>query len=410
MKAAGKERVVFSLLGCDRARRPVEPLGVLSIIPAEQPTFTLDLATEPEKERANGARLDLPYAEEPQVRGASLVYTRGVVRLADFIAPIGPVAITLPLGRLDKATGTLRTEATIHNSLTQKCKGTLNIRWRGHSTERPLELLPGAPMPVPLLLPLPASIQESGAQFKSGLQLSLTLEDGTRYHAKREVECSAHMPLDFAAPLQCRATACADLSAEERKASASEVTATVMADQGRKGIYFVVELPPSDALRGSKIPSAIVEITLDGRGPEKQGKPGFVEPIRLEVPWGDERIETNTLRPALFGDGYDRELDPALFPASVKTMPTGRRQVRLSIPKPYFYLHPWQMGPSGDNRLGYNISVALAEVTPEDPDGGFPLHRSYSLVAAGLPRQDATALAVLELHPARSAFWCAKFY
>jgi hypothetical protein len=227
----------------------------------------------------------------------------------------------------------------------------------------------------------------------------------------REIECSRNIRLDEMVTLKAQSSNVADAPpVAEAGKQESIITLTCMADSDSKGIYFIVELPPADSLRSSKIPSAVVEIALDGRAADKRGQPGFVDPLRLEVPWEDQRFELARLRPAVFGDGYDRDLDPRYFLASVTTLPSGRRQVRLSIPRNYFYLHAWSLGKSGQYTLGLNATVSLAAVTVETPDGFFPADRVFSLVSPGVSRFDAQGLGVLELRREDSPFWSARLY
>jgi hypothetical protein len=233
------------------------------------------------------------------------------------------------------------------------------------------------------------------------------MSSGTARFAK-EIECCRHLNLERRIVLPPLSSNYATEWEAQPKEDAAGPGLTVLADAS--GLYFVLDLPPTEGLRGQTDPSATVSFTLDARGPDQRGKQGFVDPIEMDVPWEDGRFEIDKPRNAVFGSGYDRELLKKWFLASVNTLPSGRRQVRLSIPRGYFYLHEWNFGKGGQNTLGLNVGVALSEVDPTTGKSSFSIKRTYKLVSPGLAKHDAMGLAVLALDPSASVRWSAVCY
>jgi hypothetical protein len=151
-----------------------------------------------------------------------------------------------------------------------------------------------------------------------------------------------------------------------------------------------------------------VEVAIDARGPEARGTLGYVDSLPLEIPWQDGPVAVKKTKPAVFGSGYDRELDADNIRANVKTNRDGTRWVTLEIPRVYFYLHQWSLLESGQNTLGLNVNVSTLAFTDDAPDGRFLPSQTWKLANTTFPRRDARGLAVLELKSRPSGSWSVR--
>jgi hypothetical protein len=345
-------------------------------------------------------RADLPTGEENVARGSLIVSEGATARLVNFKAKILPINVSFPLGRIDGASDILPVTLGVSNSSAVEFKGTAEVLWRGKTEMYPVNCPAGLTMPLPLKLLLPT-------QGQSALKHQLTVNikgPAQQYEFKREIEISPNLNLNERVPLINRATAIADTTVPPSDLS---VGMKCLADP--TGFYLVLDLPTVDVNRKNKQPSARIEITLDARGPEQFGSSGHCEFLTMEVPWMDEAIKFSKIPYGVFGPGYDRELNPSLFFASVKTERDNRRQVRLSIPAPYFYLHEWGFKGQRQSTLGINAQVQLIHFANDAAPGTFDLQRTFSLVSPGMARNDATALSVVSLIK-KPLTWSARIY
>ena len=331
------------------------------------------------------------WGEESIVRGSVLLCDEAGTRLVNFNASILPMSVKFPAGRLEGAGSELPLALEVSNSLPEAFVGTAEVIWRGQSQSFAVSIPPGPGFPMKIGLPLPAASASSA--FKSNLILKLK-NDALNFAFEREIQLAPDLLIGQTVALTNRARYVADAPPGE-PADATTVALQCQADNN--GLYFIFDLPPIDVPTGQKQASALVDITLDARGPGKRGKPGSCPTLNLAVPWQDGKFSIDKLPNGLFGAGYDRELMPSYFLASVKTLATNRRQVRLSVPRNYFYLHQWSLDGSAQSTLGLNAQVSLLTMGEENAPGTYPPERTFSLVAARVPRSSAPGLGLLQL-------------
>jgi lysophospholipase L1-like esterase len=354
----------------------------------------------------SGARWDLGSGESSVLTASFFVAEGDRVRLVDVPVPQVPLAVEFPTGRLEMQSGELVLDLRVINNLSQPLSGNAEVEWGGKNQKfSNLSLAASEKKPLRLRLPLPKD--SSIRHLKRVVALSFHF-GGAVHTFQREIEASRSMGLDDKWQMINRAQCHADLSDQEWAAISGGPSILFKAEE--HGLYLVMELPPADPNRSKTEPSAKIDVTVDARGPESRGRLGFCDHIQLDVPWNDGRFNVRPTREALFGDGYDRPLDDKFFLASLTTQPTGKRMVRLSIPRKYFYNHKWSLGTSGQNSLGVNVQVSLLDITPEHPNGWFPLDKSYGISVPGMGRNDPLGLAVLELTSRPSGKWSARIY
>lgn len=349
-------------------------------------------------------RGDLTSGEEFFVRGSALLSRGGHVRLINFTAPILPLAVAFPPGRFSGLTDKLTLPVRIANGLPAPYQGQAEILWRGETQKVNLSVEAGQSRTLPISLNLPRDTD--GRATKSQLTVRLTNGNET-YEFHREIELAQDQILDRRAELVNRSTHLANAIPAPKGTDSTSVGLTCKADG--TGLYLIYDLPPIQGNPVKDQPSANLQVILDARAPGQLGGAGFCGQIILSVPWQDGRFSVDRLQPAVFGNGYDRTLNHQYFLASVTTQRDNRRQVRLSIPRAYFYLHEWSIGESGQNSVGLNTHVSLIKITPQTPNGTFPLETTYSLVSPGMSRYDPLGLGGLQFHRS-TAGWSARVY
>lgn len=348
-------------------------------------------------------RGDLPYGEEPFLRGSLIVCEGETSRIVNYKAPILPLSVAFPVGRIEALSNEVSLPIEVTNASQSPFTGTLEIIWKEKTESSQITIPPGKPTTITAKLAIPKS--ESPRAFKS--QVTLRFKSGQgQYEFHREIELSPDMLLDKRYEFIRRATYLADKPAEP---TVDETSVGFLCKAAESGLYLIFDLPPTISNQAKTQPSAIIQLVIDARGPQQRGTIGYCDYLELEVPWQDGRFDVKKLLPGLFGDGYDRALDTRYFLASVTTQRDNRRQVRLSIPRAYFYLHQWSLDGKGQSTLGFNAQVSLLQFPPDHPEGIFPPDRVSSLVSPGMSRFDPMSLGVLNL-TARPPSWSARIY
>jgi hypothetical protein len=348
-------------------------------------------------------RGDLPFGEESFVRGSLIVCEGETTRLVNYKAPILPLSVSFPVGRMESLTNELALPVEVTNATTAPFTGTLEIVWKEKTETSQFTLPPGKPTNINAKLVIPKS--ESPKASKSQVTLRFKSAQG-EYEFHREIELSPDIHLDQRYDFIRRATYLADKPAEP---TVEETNVGFLCKAAESGLYLIFDLPPTISNQAKTQPSATVQLVIDARGPQHRGSIGYCDYLELEVPWQDGRFDVKKLLPGLFGDGYDRTLETRYFLASVTTQRDNRRQVRLSIPRAYFYLHQWSLDGKGQSTIGFNAQVSLLQFPPDHPEGIFPPDRISSLVSPGMSRFDPMSLGVINL-AGRSPTWSARIY
>jgi hypothetical protein len=409
----GIQEIAIGALGLDRNWTPKTTLTEAEATAKQSPAsaasnvvngwnLTIPCAFTPVLGVKMMSRPDLAICEESFARSSLIISEGSTARLINFRAPIVPIQATFPLGCIEGLTNEIPLKVTIHNSSNEAFTGQAEVVWRGHTETFPVTFPAGKPVPVTLKLPLPPEVK---TVFKS--QVTLRIKQGNKhYDFAKELEVAPDLSLDQRVALVNRTTHIAD--APPPKTDGLSVNLNCKADSS--GIYFIFDLPTVDQNRKRNQPSAKIEVTIDARKPGERGGIGWCEHISLEVPWVDGRFSVEKIPFGVFGPGYDRALDPNLFIATVSTQRDDRRQVRLSIPRAYFYLHEWDLKGRKQSTLGFNAQVQLLQFPDDNSPGVFSLEQSFSLVSPGLPRNDAQALGVLNLATPAPANWSVRIY
>jgi hypothetical protein len=156
---------------------------------------------------------------------------------------------------------------------------------------------------------------------------------------------------------------------------------------------------------GGQVTPLVLEFQLDARGYGKRRRFGYVDIVRVKFGLDGVAERMSELRPAVFGDWYNRELNNEDLTAESSVLPDGRKRYSIRIPRSYLYLHEYALG-NGNSMLGVNADLFFAkdgEVT-----NPYPPERCFTLVESGLSPYCAESLTVLELAEPSTGRWSVR--
>lgn len=373
----------------------------ISLLPVAQiwgPPAGADLSI---KEFAKRRSLRLPFSRLPQTetrQWSGLEATPVFVlhgpkesRLFDVTGPVLPVAMEISPGRKEGVAGDLILDCIVKNTETQPFAGTAQISWLGKTFDLDFVVDAASEKILPLRLAMPSD--PSLAQISGPLTVQLKSGERTLTYG-RTIQALHHLPLAQRTPLVNQATA-----------ESSPGSPAVLAKADAQGLYLTLDLPPAQASKSALYPSAQIQVMVDARGPAQQGQNGFIDAIHLDLPWADGPLLIKRVKPAVFGDGYDRELNLAAFRAVLRTEASGKRVVQIDLPRNYLYLHQWSLQDSGQNSLGFNVGISFLTFDAQHPEGWFSPESAWALARSQFPRQDTRSLGVLELRTQPTGEW-----
>lgn len=392
------------------SRPPAAVTGVvLSVLPVDSQWQLVEEPTFAVKEFSGRRTMRLPlgplaatgsnaYCGESVT--VSFVLHDGIFsRLLDVDAGVLPIAMEIPIGRQEGIAGDLSLDCTLVNLEQEPFHGTATVHWLARSYDLEVAVEGKSTKPLRLRVPIPtAGPSPLREPFK------VTLKSGERqYLFLRTIEATRNLGLGEKYPLTPGA-------AGTEKMPPGQFMPTVMVKADAVGLYTSFELPPLPEQRSAALPSATVSLSIDARAPGDRGKPGFVDLLSVDIPWQDGPASVRQPHPAIFGNGYDRELNSAHFRASVATESAGRRLVRIDIPRNYFYLHQWSLVEAGQNTLGFDAVLSLPAFSAEQPEGYFAPENAWELSQSSFPRRDTQRLSVLELRTKPSGAWTVRIF
>jgi hypothetical protein len=109
-------------------------------------------------------------------------------------------------------------------------------------------------------------------------------------------------------------------------------------------------------------------------------------------------------QPWSFGPGYAADFSSDSIKSTLSSSPLGIRRYTLVLPRSFFYLHEWAVG-NGNSQLGINTAIQFWQNGRNGGAGGYPDDQAFGLLTHELPRDDARALAVLELTEKPTSRW-----
>lgn len=319
-----------------------------------------------------------------------IIYHEQTARLFEIPALVLPLALNIPAGRIEGVAGDLLVDCTVSNAQSQELRAPVKVKWLGKEISMDVAVEANASKPLRLRLPLPP-----GDRAHETLTVSIANGD-KEYSFSRTVDATRNL-------LPSQKIALNSLLGQPPGPTLQVKTEPM-------GLFCTFELPPPPKTPSPTLPSATIFLMIDARSATERSKPGYVDPINFDVPWQDGPIELKRLRPAAFGNGYDREINPASIRASVKTEANGHRLVQIDIHKNAMYLHGWSLADKGQNTLGFNAAVSLIDTKVNPPNGGFTAETNWQWAQGTFGRVDASALGVLQLSPKASGEWSVRIF
>ncbi len=150
-------------------------------------------------------------------------------------------------------------------------------------------------------------------------------------------------------------------------------------------------------------------LNLDARSYGQRLSFGSTDSLRLTGMAADGAYPVVTPTPWAFGTGYAALYQSEQIKSQLSSSPSGIRRFTVILPRNFFYLHEWAIG-NGNSQIGINTAIQFYRSPRNGTDGGYPSEQAFSLLTHALPRDDARALAVLELTPKPTNRWTVNLY
>lgn len=319
--------------------------------------------------------------------GTVILHEGAYSRLTNLTLPIFPIALELPVARMDGVAGSLLIDSFVFNRQKSDLRATVNVSWLETQFNLELAIAAGESKPLKLRLPLPDAPSAHGP-------LKVTIQAGEQQYV-------------FERMIDARQSFLPGQSYALHNQVETPTDPTISINVDPVGLYLRFELPPMKLV--DEVPlSAVITLLIDARGASEMAQPGFVDRWNFDVPWVDGPIHVRKPRLGTFGNGYDRQINPANIRAALKTENTGQRIVTVDIPKNYFYLHEWSLATNGQNTLGINAGISLLDATTSPPS--FPLSAFWSLMPGGFQIHDAGSVGLLQLNSAKTGAWSVRIH
>lgn len=311
--------------------------------------------------------------QEAILRMPLLISTGTLTQVTTLRAAIQPVAIVWGQETLFNQENTFLVGCQVVNAGQSATTGSWTAEFSGQTQKGNFDLQPQGTSPLNLQFNLPKTDTTSTTL---PLKITVTLGDKT-LTSTRQVTLTRNLGLDQAAPLQ-------NPTADSQKAP---ITVTPRATA--KALTFIFDLPSLNLIQeapdGSS-PAWQIELNLDARSYGKRLEQGSTAALLATGKSVDGPGKIHPVPAWAFGSGYAANFEPKQFSSGLSTSTSGR-QITLTLPRSYLYLHEWAL-ENGNSQLGLNLRLTLRQ-----EDG----YQTYHLPLTVKPAQDIESLAVLEL-------------
>jgi hypothetical protein len=332
------------------------------------------VAAQSRQTLAPGSRAELRFSysrptparpDEAQARLPLLLHGAGQLENAVVRADWRPLAVVWGLETFFNQEQFVAPACTLANTGDTPLAGRWQAEYAGQRLQGDYQLAPGASQALDLRL----NIAEAPAEA----ELVLTLEGDARLTQRRRILVTPNLAVNADRPLHAE-------PAELAGKASLQVQAT------KTSLSLLVDLADATLLddAGSG-PAWRLDLNLDARSYGKRLEGGTTATLSASGGTVDAAARVRDLPPWAFGTGYAAGVDAAAVQAALTTRADGRRQIRLTRPRSYFYLHEWAL-ENGNSQLGLDVRLLLQ-------GGRAAFHLSPSRKAA----EDADSLVVLEL-------------
>ncbi len=410
----GTKEPMDGYLGAMSVRRTLEPtedsaFQAFHIEPGKSGTFSF---VYHRKQESPGKDVETRLASldpgDARVPVSFLVADANGSRVLDLAPFLEPVGVTWKEGQRVGVKDGVRLDWRFVNSEKQAVDGSYEIKMGGRKASGKFALPSGSQKDF--FAEFPISEKEDVFRFKETVQLTVTV-GGRSFVFFREVEATQDLYLGEKVALAHDI----DYTAGARSLKtvpAGEEAVYLRADADKDDLYLTLELNGIQLLKIPSGVSMVAEVALDGRPQKESRQFGFVDYLRISYGSEDGAGAVAKPRVAVFGNGYDRLIDPAGIRNVMKTEGDSSRKIEIRVPRIYLYRHEWKLGEPGQT-LGLDVGVSLAAVG-EDPNRptNFPADRRWVLANSDLYYRDARSLITLHLKKRGDAVptWSVRLY
>ncbi|MEM0895302.1 MAG: SGNH/GDSL hydrolase family protein [Verrucomicrobiota bacterium] len=397
----GKCEVVFREWG---GWIPDNPLTELELRPGKGEEFQVHLT---------GKTKDYSLAgSEPYFRFPAIISDPTEIQVYDIQAPVLPVVPVWDLGLLGGHEGfrdAFEVKGDLVNMNVEPVSGSWEAAWNAQTVRGDFTLDAGGSQPLVARFSLPFRPGTTRAQ--SQLRFKVTT-GGRTIEFVRNIEATRNI----AAAGQVVPLSRGDLQAIP--AEGPSATLQTLAD--RDGLFFIFSGKDVEAAFSEANPSVSVEFFFDARpfavpdAPPELVNPGrrtfgYVDYIRVGLQRDSEEIKIDTIRPAVFGHGYNLGLDRGAIKVSREFGNDGSSRVVIGFPRSFFYRHEWALG-NPNSLLGLQAHIRYLQKNAGAPDGLFPENTHFMLTTNRIEAFNAESLSVLELAPEPSGRWSVRLW
>lgn len=316
---------------------------------------------------ARFTRAEPAVVDEPLLRVPLLLGSGGTLEVAAVRAPIEPLAIVWACETFFNQDSAITPACTLVNTGKKPLQGAWQAAFAGAELSGAYEVPPGGSQALELRFEMPAA--RSGSH-----PLTLKLSGDHQARATRLIHLTPNLGLGQSLPLAAGTPAL-------------QGKATLQAQASPAGLTLVIDLAEGLLTDADAGPAWELALHLDARSYGKRLETGATAALRAAGPAVDGHGTVAAVPAWAFGTGYAAGFDPAEFQAGLLTRAEGARQLRLTLPRSYLYLHEWAL-ENGNSQLGINLRLRL-----HGPEGG----ALFQLSPTRKPVDDVSALVVLEL-------------
>ena len=312
-----------------------------------------------------------------------------------FPAKVTPLAVVWETGAQDLSRRAFEIKCSLVSTGTAMTNGSYEASWNGQVARGEFSLQPGGSQSLALKFEVPSS----GAEFSVRDELVLSLDTGGKVTKfVRQLDASRNLGLGESVSMMHP-----QQYLKGEPASDDRVQFMAQATPKQLTLNFDVDGIPLEG--GDQLTPLILEFQIDARGYGKRRKFGFVDFVRVKFGLDGKPERLSELKPAVFGDWYNRALNNEELGATRTDLPDGRSRFTIAIPRSYLYLHEYALD-NGNSQFGINAQLMFAKAG--QPTNPYPADRHFKLIASGINRHSPESLSVLELVDEATGRWSVR--
>lgn len=343
---------------------------------------------------------------EPVVHVPLLLVEANRATWIDFRAPLAPVGVAWGIGAAHNLGGQFRVACELVNPKDEPLEVDYTASWAGEERSGNATLEPSGRRALELTFDLPKAPVD---RVRDRLVLRVRA-GGRELVFERGVELCRNFGLGSRLPLFPMPVYRPGVTDESLSTGGTERPSVVLRPEAdSESLFLTFDIERHELVSAGSNPAMIIDLVIDGRFFRERGTIGFSDILGVSFGAEDGDGEVKPVRLGAFGNGYDRQLDASRIRSSLETRPDGSRRATLTIPRRYFYRHPWDLG-NGNSALGIRADVSFLSVDADHPDGFYPPSLRFLLVDPEVSRHDSRWLPMLELTSEPTGRWTVMIY